>query len=393
MSHPEELSRWIDRLASHLTGFSAPQIRALALWSFAMAVCRCCGLDCLTVFLSVLLGQKENTVRERLRDLYRPAERKRGQQRCELDVSRAAADLLAWCAGGAKRLVLALDVTNVGSRFHILTISVVCRGGAVPLVWRILKGNQPGEWTPHWKELLSRLAGVLAEDVTVLVPTDRGVESRRLYAAIREVGFHPLMRLKQGSATFRPAGWTQFYPLQKFAQLRHYSAKGELYKSGPLPCNLLICHDEGHEEAWILATDLESAQPAWYAFRSWIEQGFKDIKRGGFNWQRTRIEDPVRLERVWLAMALAMLWILEVGAQAEALALGSLQSPTTRRYSLMLRGLMVILATLIYRRGTLVTESMIFNPPPLPEDPWPTDLSMPPTITEHDFQNFQKTYT
>lgn len=149
MSRQKELSQWCDRLASRLTRFSLPQIRTLAWWSFAIVVCGSCGLSRVALFLATLLGQSEDTLRERLRDLYRPADKKRGEQRRELDVSEAAADLLAWCAGATKRLVVALDVTNLDDRFHVLAISVVCRGGAVPVAWRVVKGNEPGEWTPH----------------------------------------------------------------------------------------------------------------------------------------------------------------------------------------------------------------------------------------------------
>lgn len=149
MSRQKELLQWTERLASRLSNFSRPQLRTLALWSFAIVVCRYCGLSRLSLFLSTLLGEKENTIRERLRDLYRPADKKRGQKRCELDVSQATADLLRWCAGEAKRLVLVLDVTHLQDRFDVLAVSVVCRGGAVPIAWRIAKGNEPGEWTPY----------------------------------------------------------------------------------------------------------------------------------------------------------------------------------------------------------------------------------------------------
>lgn len=229
--------------------------------------------------------------------------------------------------------------------------------------------------------------------MTVLALTDRGLESRRLYAAIQEAGFHPLMRLKQASATFRPHGWKRFYPLTDFARLGRFRADGELYKTDPLPCTLLIHHDEAHEDAWILATDLPSAQPAWYAFRSWTEQGFKDVKRGGFQWQRTRMQDPDRVERIWLALALALLWTLEVGATAEALEVGSIAAPSSRLHSLTVRGQIVILAALITGRGELSTESIILDPEPLPDDPWPPGLSIPPPMPEHDFRNYQKTYT
>ncbi len=339
MSHQQQLSQWNERVASHLPQLSQPQIWGLACWSFAIVACRYCGLSRVALFLATLLDQNENSLRERLRDLYRPADKKRGDQRRELDVTTSTADLLAWVAGDAQQLVLALDATHLADRFHLLVISVCCRGGAVPIAWKVLPAGEKEAWNPHWKELLHRIQSVLTENVTVIALTDRGLESRSLFESIQQAGFHPLMRLKQASAQFRPAGWKRFYPLERFAKLGRFAAEGELYKTTPLACHVLIRHDQQkYEAAWILATDLPTARPAWYAFRSWIEQGFKDFKRGGFHWQRTRMTDPARVERLWLALSLALLWTLEVGAELEVLEVGSAEPPASRFHSLTVQG-------------------------------------------------------
>jgi hypothetical protein len=369
MSRQHQLSQWNERLASQLPRLSKPQIWGLACWSFAIVVCRYCGLSRVALLLATLLDENENSIRERLRDLYRPADKKRGDHRRELDVSQATADLLAWVAGDAKQLVLALDATNLGDRFHILVISVCCRGGAIPIAWRVLPGGEPDAWNPHWKELLNRVKRVLDEEVTVIALTDRGLESRSLFESIKQAGFHPLMRLKQASAKFRPAGWKRFYPLERFAELGRFAAEGELYQTQPLACHLLIRHEEqDYEEAWILATDLPAARPAWYAFRSWIEQGFKDFKRGGFHWQRTRMTDPARVERLWLALSLALLWTLEVGAELEVLEVHRDEPPTSRHHSLTVRGHILILAVLLSNAAPLWQQILIEEPPPLPDD-------------------------
>lgn len=249
---------------------------------------------------------------------------------------------------------------------------------------------------------------MVGEDATVIALTDRGLESRALFEAVEEVGFHPLMRLKQASATFRPAGWKRFYPLQKLAAVGRFQAAGTLYKSNPQRCTLLIRHDPEHEHPWILATDLPAARPAWYAWRCWIEQGFKDFKRGGFHWQRTRMSDPARVERIWLALSLALLWTLEVGAELEALQIATKdaegdegeadnrQPPKSRHHSLTVRGQLGILAVLV-AGGVTVSEQpiapIVAEPPPMPDDPWPAGLPPPSSITEHDFEQHQETYT
>ena len=67
-------------------------------------------------------------------------------------------------------------------------------------------------------------------------------------------------------------------------------------------------------------TDLAPSAGAawWYGLRAWIEQGFKITKRGGWQWQRTRMSDPQRAARLWVAVAVATLWRLSVGGMADA---------------------------------------------------------------------------
>lgn len=76
----------------------------------------------------------------------------------------------------------------------------------------------------------------------------------------------------------------------------------------------------GQAEPWLIITDLtpQQADVCWYALRLWIESGFQDTKRGGWQWQYTRMTDPKRAERLWLGMALATLWTVSVGGEADA---------------------------------------------------------------------------
>jgi hypothetical protein len=51
--------------------------------------------------------------------------------------------------------------------------------------------------------------------------------------------------------------------------------------------------------------------------RAWIEQGCKITKRAGWPWQRTRMTQPDRAARLWLAVAVATLGLLSVGGEAD----------------------------------------------------------------------------
>ncbi|WP_369128100.1 hypothetical protein [Herpetosiphon llansteffanensis] len=42
--------------------------------------------------------------------------------------------------------------------------------------------------------------------------------------------------------------------------------------------------------------------------RGWIEQGFKDLKRGGWHWEQTNMTGPDRIACWWVVLAVATLW-------------------------------------------------------------------------------------
>ena len=92
-----------------------------------------------------------------------------------------------------------------------------------------------------------------------------------------------------------------------------------LTKESQLECTLVAWWGEGHEGPWYILTDLpaDGCDAQWYGLRSWCEQGFKCLKRGGWHWQMTQMAEPSRVGRVWLAMAVAMLWVVSVGSELE----------------------------------------------------------------------------
>lgn len=373
MPRPEPLYQWADRVATRFPALSTSQARMLAWWSFGMVLAHACGLDRVALTLAGLLGQPQQTVRQRLREFYRPADAKRGRCRLAFEPTACFGPLLAWVTSGwaERRLALAIDATSLGDRLTVLAVSVVYRGCGVPVAWAVLPGNEPGAWTPHWVGLLAGLRERLDPSWTVLVLSDRGIESADLFRAIVGLGWHPLMRVKAGGC-FRPAGWRRWYRLPRFAPRPgcRRRVRGQAYRraSARLDCTLLARWDAGHEGPWLVLTDLapEAADAAWYGWRSWIEQSFKVIKSGGWQWQRTRMEDPERAGRLWAALALATLWLLEVGGEAEASIRPETVPPwkaPARRHAVFQQGLAAIRAAWV---GGWPPEGR-FVPEPWPE--------------------------
>jgi len=358
-----------------------------------MVLAKSCGITLVCAALALQLGSTEQSLLQRLREWCYGAKDKKGEKRRELDVSTCFGPLvqwiLAWWPADQPRLALALDATTLKKRLTVLGISVVYRGCAIPVAWKVVGALEKGAWEPHWLMLLEKLTGSVPAHWTVIVMSDRGLYAPWLYRKIVALGWHPFMRInKQGN--FRPTGEGEFRSLSTVAPEVGSAWCGTVDcfsgEVSRLQCTLLARWDEGYEEVWLIVTDLEPAQATavWYGMRTWIEGGFKDTKRGGWGWHQTKMVDPERAERLWLAIAVATLWAVSVGGEVDAsLPVSSLEAlPQThvarrkatrrsrpRMLSCFARGIVTIVGLLIRGDGLVVGR---FVP-----EPWPTQPSVP----------------
>ena len=326
MSRRNPLEAWTEQVIDAFPTLSQPQATVLALYSFGMILAQRCGLNCVVAALGPFVAIGFHTLRSRLQEFYQPAAAKSGTRRQELDVTTCFAPLLAWVLNGwpSKRLALALDATSLGAVFTVLSISVVYRGCAMPVAWKVLPANVAHAWKPEWLALLAAFSQRMSPGWTVVVMTDRGLYARWLYRAIVALGWHPLMRITK-CGKFRRQGGKVGVPVSRFVPKpgRRWQGRGRAFPKKPekrLECTLLACWDEGYDEPWFVVTDLAPAQAEslWYGMRAWIEHGYKLLKSAGWQWQKTRMTDCDRAERLWLVLAVATQYVLAVGGDFEA---------------------------------------------------------------------------
>ena len=129
------------------------------LWSFGMVLARSCATSQIAALWSEVLDQPYNTTRQRLREFYLEAAKKRGKKRQELTVSLCFVGLLQWVLAlwHGNDLALALDATTLDDRFVALVVSVLFGKCAIPVAWRVLPAQEKGQWKLHWLELLTLL--------------------------------------------------------------------------------------------------------------------------------------------------------------------------------------------------------------------------------------------
>lgn len=327
MSYQETVSQWEEMVSMKLPHLSRPQAMVLALWSCAMILGKSCGTTTAAFWLAEVVGGTYHAWRQRLREWCYDKSDKKGAHREQVSVVTCFAPLLrwilSWWAQGEHRLALAMDASNLSDRFTVLAISVVYRGCALPVAWAIVPAGKPGAWEPEWIALFDCLTGAVPANWTVIVLADRGLYARWLYEHIQWLGWHPFLRINLGGKA-RPKGTDTYHWLATFAPVQGYSWSGQVRcftgASSRLDCTLLARWDTDYKDPWLILTDLLPAQAdvAWYGMRAWIECGFKDTKRGGWNWHHTKMEDPARAERHWLVMAVATLWVVSVGGEVDA---------------------------------------------------------------------------
>ena len=331
-------------IETHLPHLSQPQLAGLVLWVCGAILA---GSACQNAVASALsIRGNWNSLRQYLREwLYDGSDRARPCQ-TELDVSLCFAPLLRWVLAWWRsgRLALAVDPTLKGDDTTAIVISVVYRGCAIPVAWRILRDNKRGAWMDPIVELLQALAPAVPREMTVVVLCDRGLASPKLWKQILAHGWHPYMRYPKNITFCAEDGLRlparAFVPRPDTAWIGRGTACGR--GTTKRRCTLLAVWYTEQEEPWVILTDLspDQAGVSWYALRFWIELGFKHalgpdrgvLKSLGWQWQKTRRTDPARISRHWLVLSVATLLALAYGTRVEdtydrRIAPGSLRTP------------------------------------------------------------------
>ena len=245
----------------------------------------------------------------------------------------------------------------------------------------ILPAGAKHAWRREWLRLLRRLHRAIPRDWTVIVLADRGLYAPWLFRRITRLGWHPFLRINTGGS-FRPAGAPCWRPFLSLVPRPGTSWRGTgiAFTRKQVACTLLARWEEGYKDPWLILTDLapEASDAGWYGLRAWIEQGFKITKRARWQWHRTRMRDPDRAARLWLAVAVATLWLLSVGEVAdETIPVSTLldvtgmcpERPRTRRAT-RLR------LVSVFRQGWVTLLVALLRHEPMPQgrfvpEPWP----------------------
>jgi hypothetical protein len=244
--------------------------------------------------------------------------------------------------------VLLVDETSLGVHLRVMMIGLAYQTRCIPLYWRCYppKAYPPEGQVGMIVEMLTRLHSWITPPRRVLVQADRGIgTSPELLRAIDRLQWRYLVRVQNHTKVVTRSGkswalWQLVCPGQT------WRGAGVVFKQrGRLKAHVRVIWQGSQVEPWCLVTNDPLILGQGYSLRVWQEEGFRDLKSGGWQWQRSQVWQPAHAERLLLILSLAYAWVLTQGTlllSAEATLRHQLTHGKQRRYSLFREGLRFI---------------------------------------------------
>lgn len=215
------------------------------------------------------------------------------------------------------RLILALDTSLLWNRYCLIRISLIYRGRAVPVMWKVMEHESSSVAHSDYSKLLYAVATVLPKGIEVLFIADRGFANLHLLKQLRRLQWHYRIRIK---ASF-------YLYLGKHGQAisRYHLRPGEalflnyvhLTRERYGFVHVALGQHRENGERWIIVSDQPTSGETFveYSFRFDVEEGFLDDKSNGFQLESSRIRCAQMLSRLCLVLAIATLYLSAVGTE------------------------------------------------------------------------------
>jgi hypothetical protein len=307
---------WERRLGALLPGVRATRTRGLALLALGLLLARSVALPRAAAALP--LAASHASVERRLRRWLANG----GVAPAAL-WARLLPGLVAGEAG--REVLLVFDPTPFRGCGTLLVLGLVRGKRALPVAWRVVPRQAP--WPAPLGPLLAGMfaaaAAALPAGCAVTVLADRGLVGPGLVDACRAVGWDLVLRLRAGAGEqtrVRLGGGAE----RRVAGLptgpgqRWRAAAAVFEEAGWRPGWVTVGWDRAAAEPWVLCSTRAggAARVREDRRRTSAEATSQDLKGRGFGLERSKLADPARLDRLLLALALALWWADDLGARA-----------------------------------------------------------------------------
>jgi len=225
--------------------------------------------------------------------------------------------LQAWAGQDVFIILDGCSVNHAALQFFRLSLSHCFR--AIPLTWLVVKG--PGLITVDKCDgLMQEAAQLLGPVAQVTFLADRGFRDKDWAQKCRQFGWNYGLRLANSTTLTLADGRVRAISTLGVRTGRpRYFQKVRLTAEADWACNLAVtwtkATPEQAAELCAIAMNVRATPVSLrdYLKRMHIEQSFRDDKSGSFDLAATKLTDPERLNHLLLALAVAVLWIYDLG--------------------------------------------------------------------------------
>lgn len=311
MGAKEIVAAWSEYLKSDvLAGLGANLVNALASFSLMAADARHC---------------QSGHVASHGYDAAKPASRRRRWERWlahrhfDAQLVQQKLNQTIWKNWHGSQALLLLDETPKANDLRCLRVSLAYRRRALPLASICYRPNRLPKPMPKLvQQVLASALAQVPNAVSIVVIADRGLAWPSIVDWCRKHQCHYLLRLQSSTRMRTADGSIQAVKtLAPRPGCRPWCGTTEVFrKAGWRTASVIAQWPRGCQEPWLLVTDQSACAGRWqqYARRMWIEESFRDEKSQGFQWHRSRINDPRRAERLLIIMTIALLLLISLGA-------------------------------------------------------------------------------
>ena len=263
-----------------------------------------------------------------------------------------------------QRLYIALDTTMLWNKYCMTHLSIVCSGRAIPFLWSVKEHNSATVGFEVYKPLLRKASWLLRNQSDVMLLADRGFANQALLKWLKRSNWHFCIRvpndtLVHGVHRWRACPVSQLRTIRGEAKTYH---QVRLWEPGLEMVNLVSAYPNGVKESWaVITNETPTLQTLWqYGFRFCIEELFLDSKSGAFGLVDSRIRTPQQLNRLYLVVAVAILYSTLQGLNIQ---LSGLRKQVDIHH---LRGLSYLKIGLRWLRGTIYKGRKLLSLFPFP---------------------------
>ncbi|MGG6265533.1 transposase [Leptolyngbya sp. AN03gr2] len=213
------------------------------------------------------------------------------------------------------RLILALDTSVLWNRYCLIQISLIYRGRAIPLMWKVMAHKSSSVAHSDYSKLIYAVATVLPEKVEVLFLADRGFADLKLFQQLRRFNWHYRIRIKSSFYVYLGKHGRQIsdYCLRPGEACFLNAVRLTRERYGIV--HVALAHHAQSQERWIVVSDQPTCCETFveYGWRFDIEEGFLDEKSNGFQLESSQIRGAKMLSRLCLVLAVATLYLSSIG--------------------------------------------------------------------------------